>query len=785
MASANLKNPPIFKEEECEYEDWKKDLELWTLLTDLPKNKVAIAVHLSLSGRARQATSELSVDDLKSEDGISRLIAKLDRVYLQDENWRCFNNYLAFENCKRSEDQSIDDFLSEFDRRHFKLKECGVVIHDAVLACRLLKSCNLNDVLFQLALSTTKEMTFENMRATLKRLFADKGVVDVPVSKAKGDYLITSPPAHSVMIKEEPSDAFYSTGYSRRRQGNRRSSGYRRSGLMQGRMRRAGHTNPVGADGRTTSCFNCGSKAHWIRDCPNSNPMYVGSGNVDEGGFTGDEVVHITLMTEKLESDDKINKLLGETIGCMILDLGCSKTVCGKKWLELYLDTLDEKQLNKVRYESSNAVFRFGDGAKHQSLKQVQIPCIMAGKDVHIHADVVDCNIPLLFSKKAMKFLGMVIDTNEDKVNVFNQNIPLGITSMGHYTMALVPDHSDFKLERVFLSINDDTDIVAKKLHRQFAHPSSEKLKKLVKNAGHGSEKLFKSIDAVTDRCETCIKFKRPRPRPVVTFPLASSFNEVVAMDLKSWQGYQLLVMVDLATRFCSAAVLTNKKPESVVNALFSKWILTFGAPRKFLSDNGGEFNNELMRCLGGHFGIDLMCTAAESPWSNGICERLNCIIGISIQKIINDTKCSLVVALSWAVSARNALQNVHGYSPNQLVFGYNPSLPNVIGNEPPALEERVTSQIVLDNLNAMHAARKDFICNESSERIRRALLRQVREDDISDMCVGDSVYYKRLGEDMWRGPGKVIGHEGKEVLVKHGGYYVKVHTCRLQKKCN
>ena len=181
-------------------------------------------------------------------------------------------------------------------------------------------------------------------------------------------------------------------------------------------------------------------------------------------------------------------------------------------------------------------------------------------------------------------------------------------------------------------------------------------------------------------------------------------------------------------------------------------------------------------------FGVSLMCTAAESPWSNGICERLNCIIGISVQKIMSDTKCNLTVALSWAVSARNALQSVHGYSPNQLVFGHNPSFPNVVGNEPPALEQRIPSQIISDNLNAMHAARKDFICNESSERIRRALLRQVREDDISDVNTGDSVYYKRVGEDMWRGPVKLIGRDGKEVLVKHGGYHVKVHTCRLQK---
>ena len=69
--------------------------------------------------------------------GITKLTAKLDCVFLQDKNWRCFDNYLAIENCKRTDDQSIDD-LSEFDRRHFKLKECEVVIHDAVLACRLL-----------------------------------------------------------------------------------------------------------------------------------------------------------------------------------------------------------------------------------------------------------------------------------------------------------------------------------------------------------------------------------------------------------------------------------------------------------------------------------------------------------------------------------------------------------------------------------------------------------------------------------------------------------------------
>jgi hypothetical protein len=173
MASAKV--PPIFIEEKSDYEQWKKDIDLWTCFTDLDKEKHGIAVHLSLTGRARQASSELKVDELKSAGGLKQLLLKLDRVFLQDKNWKCFNTYLAFENYRRSSEVSMDIFLSEFDLRHHKLKECGVTLPDAVIACRLLKSCNLSDMHFQLALSTTQNMTFEAMRSTLKKLFSENG----------------------------------------------------------------------------------------------------------------------------------------------------------------------------------------------------------------------------------------------------------------------------------------------------------------------------------------------------------------------------------------------------------------------------------------------------------------------------------------------------------------------------------------------------------------------------------------------------------------------------------
>jgi hypothetical protein len=231
---------------------------------------------------------------------------------------------------------------------------------------------------------------------------------------------------------------------------------------------------------------------------------------------------------------------------------------------------------------------------------------------------------------------------------------------------------------------------------------------------------------------------------------MGSTFNDTVAMDLKIWRnGLYFLVMVDVATRYCSAVVIKDKRADTVIRALFLHWIAMFGAPRQFMSDNGGEFNNDAMRSVADSFGILLICTAAESPWSNGICERLSYIIGISVSKILEECKCDIEVASYWAISARNALHNCHGYSPNQLVFGYNPVVPNVYSDSLPILENKTSSQIVADNLNATQSARLDLIKTESNEKVRRALLHQVRTSDVDDLVNGDNVYYKR-NNDMW-----------------------------------
>ena len=176
--------------------------------------------------------------------------------------------------------------------------------------------------------------------------------------------------------------------------------------------------------------------------------------------------------------------------------------------------------------------------------------------------------------------------------------------------------------------------------------------------------------------------------------------------------------------------MIDDKRPDTIIENLFSSWITVFGSPRKILHDNGGEFANFSMLEFAESFNIKIMATAAESPWSNGVCERLNAVLGSSVDKILHQNRCSVKVALAWAVSARNALCTYTGFSPNQLVFGFNPAFPNFVNNDLPAMGQNIGSDILRKNLNAMHAAREQYIQMESDTKLKKALSSNLRQTD-------------------------------------------------------
>ena len=165
--------------------------------------------------------------------------------------------------------------------------------------------------------------------------------------------------------------------------------------------------------------------------------------------------------------------------------------------------------------------------------------------------------------------------------------------------------------------------------------------------------------------------------------------------------------MVDHATRYSAVALTSSKQKEVIIVKILKHWIGIFGTPNFFLSDNGGEFNNELFREMGEQLNINIKTTAAESPWFKSIAVKQNGAIGNMMEKVMSEVGCSLEVALAWCISAKNSLLNSYGYSPNQLVFAYNPNFPSVMRNKPPAFEGIIASKLKALHLNVLHSARK------------------------------------------------------------------------------
>ena len=65
------------------------------------------------------------------------------------------------------------------------------------------------------------------------------------------------------------------------------------------------------------------------------------------------------------------------------------------------------------------------------------------------------------------------------------------------------------------------------------------------------------------------LRYKRAPPRPAVSLPMASRFQETVAMDLKYYQGHTFLHLIDIRTRSSAAIFVHNKIKDTILKAIF------------------------------------------------------------------------------------------------------------------------------------------------------------------------------------------------------------------------
>jgi hypothetical protein len=114
MSSEKIIGPPNYDEKIYTWKEYKKEVDVWATLTNLRKPKQGPALWMALKGKAKEAVQEMTLDEIKADDGFEQMIEKLDAVFKTDDNQAAYMAYRDFETFARPADMTIQDFIIKF-----------------------------------------------------------------------------------------------------------------------------------------------------------------------------------------------------------------------------------------------------------------------------------------------------------------------------------------------------------------------------------------------------------------------------------------------------------------------------------------------------------------------------------------------------------------------------------------------------------------------------------------------------------------------------------------------
>ena len=127
--------------------------------------------------------------------------------------------------------------------------------------CKLLNGANIEQKERQMVLAATKELKYQEMIISMKRIFA----ASVNSSSATQGQILKAEPTFAVI--EDSTDSVL---FVREKAVFRGRRSHRPQQQIQNEQK---GTNPLDEHGRVTTCSVCGSRLHWVGDCPEKNSV--------------------------------------------------------------------------------------------------------------------------------------------------------------------------------------------------------------------------------------------------------------------------------------------------------------------------------------------------------------------------------------------------------------------------------------------------------------------------------------------------------------------------------
>ena len=183
-------------------------------------------------------------------------------------------------------------------------------------------------------------------------------------------------------------------------------------------------------------------------------------------------------------------------------------------------------------------------------------------------------------------------------------------------------------------------------------------------------------------KCSRCLKRKStPQVAPLqpilVSQPLELVHLDYLTLEPSKGNIENVLVITDHFTRYALAYASKTQTAQATARILWDNFICHYGFPEQFISDQGRNFESDLIQELCKIAGVKKLHTTPYHPQSNGQCERFNSTLCNMLGTLSDEEKSDWKSHLGCMTHAYNCTKHASTtYSPYYLMFGRHPRLP-------------------------------------------------------------------------------------------------------------